>query len=374
MEEKQNSKDQKPEYWDQYNNLQRVKHNMIEYYLNAWFPILSSGYDRVVYFDTHAGRGKHFSGKYGSPLVALNTLIKHKLYKRLINQCEFVFTFIELDKYNLECLKKEIADLGRLSPKIIIDPLCGDCFKILKEIIEDLKSSDNQLAPSFVFVDPYGFKIPFSVLKELMDFQGVELFINIMWRWLGMGIKQGIENLNDNKEGFVESLNYIFGSDIWRNIDISSNFDEQAIQTAIMIKDIIGAKWGTFIRMLGDNQTTKYLLLHLTNHDKGRDVMKDCLWSIFPDGGFYVRQSENPLQEYLIEPEPDFSRLEKWIIEKLKKDPVYWTELIDALRPTIWKQSHLNKLLKQLKKENKIRSANEAMCFTMKANPLIQLK
>ena len=57
------SGDPRPGYWSEYSNLQRVKHALIHDYLNGWLPKLTlGGADRVVYLDTHAGRGMHLRG------------------------------------------------------------------------------------------------------------------------------------------------------------------------------------------------------------------------------------------------------------------------------------------------------------------------
>ena len=51
-----------------------LKHELIREYLKGWFPKMTlgtTGCRRLLYIDTHAGRGKHRSGQLGSPLVAL---------------------------------------------------------------------------------------------------------------------------------------------------------------------------------------------------------------------------------------------------------------------------------------------------------------
>jgi three-Cys-motif partner protein len=65
------SADTNPAYWTEYTNLQKVKHDLIRNYLGGWFPKLGFWAGRVVYFDTHAGRGAYTTGELGSPLVAL---------------------------------------------------------------------------------------------------------------------------------------------------------------------------------------------------------------------------------------------------------------------------------------------------------------
>lgn len=83
--------DPNPDYWDSYTNLQRVKHDLIRRYLGGWFAKLGSWSGRVLYVDTHAGRGRHMGGELGSPLVALKTLLTHSHRARLLGSCEFVF-------------------------------------------------------------------------------------------------------------------------------------------------------------------------------------------------------------------------------------------------------------------------------------------
>lgn len=84
--------DVNPAYWAEYSNLQKTKHDLIRCYLGGWFAKLGSWAGRVLYFDTHAGRGKHLSGELGSPLVALTTLLKHTARERLLQKCTFSFS------------------------------------------------------------------------------------------------------------------------------------------------------------------------------------------------------------------------------------------------------------------------------------------
>ena len=86
------------QYWDEYSNLQHTKHRIIREYLNGWFPKLGLWAGTILYLDTHAGRGKHSSGKEGSPLVALRSLLEHKAKKRILENSHVNFVFIERDE------------------------------------------------------------------------------------------------------------------------------------------------------------------------------------------------------------------------------------------------------------------------------------
>ena len=54
--------DPNPTYWEQYGPFQHVKHELIRCYLNGWYPKLGTWARRVLYVDTHAGRGRYESG------------------------------------------------------------------------------------------------------------------------------------------------------------------------------------------------------------------------------------------------------------------------------------------------------------------------
>jgi three-Cys-motif partner protein len=75
-----------------------------------------------------------------------------------------------------------------------------------------LRKDGKNMAPAFVFVDPYGFKVPAKVLADLMGAGRVELFINVIWRELDMAVQQRPEP----GEGMARTLDTIFGGDEWR--------------------------------------------------------------------------------------------------------------------------------------------------------------
>lgn len=325
-----NYQDQRPEYWEEYSNLQHVKHRLIREYLNGWFPKLTLGTwgaRRVIYVDTHAGRGKHLGGQLGSPLVALKTLLEHSSRARLLSKAEVRFFFIEHDEQNADALCKELEGYS-LPSNVFVNAEVGNCFEILDSIVSTAEQQCRELAPSFVFCDPYGFRVPGSILRRLMRFRRVELFVNIIWRPLDMAIAQA---RGGQTPAMAEMLDSIFDGDGWNGID-SSDVDERAEQCVRLLRIMTASRWATYIRMLGKSKRTGHFLLHLTNHPAGRDLMKESVWKVCPEGGFYARRTDNPKQQILITPEPDFRPLEDWLREKLASGPKYWKALDDELR------------------------------------------
>ncbi len=353
------------DYWDEYTNLQRVKHDIIRNYLNGWFPILGSISGKLVYFDTHAGKGRHRDGHLGSPLVALDTFSKHTSRDRILSKCEVSFIFIEKDAECKAALDKEISNLVDKPEKVSINTIAGDCFACLESLVDHFKKPGNRLAPSFFFIDPYGFKVPGKIISELMRFQRVELFINIIWRELDMAMRQPatMENTLDN----------VFGDTTWKEITQLPDIDERAEATAMHFQNLANAKWSTHIRMLGDNQRTRYFLLHLSNHDRGRDLMKECVWKSCPDGGYLARKGDKINQEILIQPEPNLIPLRKWIASTLAQRPHRWQELAELNRRELWLNKHLNSEIKWLLKHGELSATDYSGRLSAKANPLLSL-
>lgn len=175
----------RPQYWVEYSNLQKIKHDLIRSYLNGWFPKLSWA-GRVIYFDTHAGRGRHAAGQLGSPLVALDALLQHTARQRILSESEVLFYFIERDEENVRQLELELDRYTPLPAQIKCRPVLGDCFALLEEFVHLLRDTARSTSPAFFFIDPFGFKIPGRLLRELMSFPRVELFVNVIWRELDM--------------------------------------------------------------------------------------------------------------------------------------------------------------------------------------------
>lgn len=362
--------DANPDYWSEYSNLQHVKHAIVRNYLSGWFPKLTLGAfgaRRLLYIDTHAGRGKHLAGQLGSPLVALSSLLEHAARDQILGRAEVRYIFIERNQANLEALRQEVSQCA-VPSKVFIDTTDGDCFEIITDAINRLEQEGKRLAPGFIFLDPYGFKIPGQLLRRIMEFPKTELFVNVIWRELDMAIAQA---KSGSPPGMVSTLDSVFAGDKWRQIDADFS-DERAEQCAEMFQAISGADWGTHIRMM-DNNRIRYFLLHLTNHDAGRDLMKECIWKACPDGGFLASKSDNPAQRLLIEPEPDLTPLRRWINTQLASTPRRWGDLTSALRRELWLGKHLNESIREMRREGLLVADSFTGRFSQKSNPLLRL-
>lgn len=354
-------------YWRKPNNHQLVKHNLIRQYLSAWFPKLGYSNGRIQYFDTHAGRGKYDSGEPGSPIIAIQTLLRHSHVHRILAKCEVRYWFIEEDDENLSSLEQEVAALGTLPSKLVVQCYKGDSTDYLADLLHYMESNNAKLAPAFALIDPYSYQIPGDGIRRLMKHESVEIFVNVMWREHDMA---RINAASRPGGAFEKQMDGIFPGVDWKSeIDNSAHVDQRIQQTVELFGKLTNARWATHIRMLGENGATRYMLLHLTNHDDGRDIMKDCIWKVCPDGGFYARVYEEPT-EYLIRPDYDRKPIKKWIMSRLKDGDHEWKTLSAKLRGTIWRGPQLNKVLKELRDEKKIGYSGQV---GPAANPRIEI-
>jgi three-Cys-motif partner protein len=161
--------DPSPEYWREYSNLQRVKHDLIRAYFNGWFPKLGFWAGRILYVDTHAGRGSHVGGQLGSPLVVLDALQSHAARDKILTKSEIVFFFIERVPEYAQELQGELARYSELPSRVECNVVSGDCFEFLSSVIKSLRGPGGQSAPAFFFIDPYGFKVPGENAIKLME-------------------------------------------------------------------------------------------------------------------------------------------------------------------------------------------------------------
>lgn len=249
-----------------------------------------------------------------------------------------------------------------------IEAESGSSFEIIDGAIQSFVKDGKQLAPSFVFVDPYGFKLPGGLLRRLLSFPKVELFVNVIWRELDMAITLA---RGGKQPGMAEALNDVFDGDGWKKIDAPDEND-RAGQCAEVFRQMTGARWGTYIRMF-DKGRVRYFLLHLTKHEAGRDLMKECVWRACPFGGYYASKSDNPAQQLLIEPEPNLEPLSRWVAAKLADGPKRWQDLTNLLRDELWLEKHLNEVIRSMRKTGEITADGYLGTFAAKNNPRLSL-
>ena len=348
-------------YWSDYTGLQEAKHQLLRRYLDGWFPILTSVHGRVIYVDCHAGRGIHETGQQGSPILALQRLRDHQLRDRILDSTEVQFVFFENDLTNYEHLCTEIESLGELPSNITVDIFQEDYERSLRQLVDEMNQHNQSLAPSFAFVDPFGFTLSMELLNDLLAFPSCELLINFMYRYVDMAIHHPAQASN---------MDSLFGCQDWRELASIENPRERERETIALFSHQLKAEFVTHINMIGDNSVLKYVLLHASNHPRGRELMKESMWAVVPDGSFTAFERDTPDQLVLIEPDPSLEPLKNLLWENFTGKQVYMEEIYDWLLRELYLKKHVHQVLREYRNQGFVDFSGYEGTFAFSKNPL----
>jgi len=209
-----------------------AKHEILKYYLGAWFPILGTVYSRFLYIDGFAGPGEYIGGKDGSPIIALKVALQHKLKKKFQHPSkELVFIFIEKDEAKYQNLIRKLNEF-HLPGNFRISPYHASFEEVFEAIIAEIGEQNNRLAPSFVFIDPFGpTGFPMTLLSWLAKQPSTETLINFQYQSLNQWF---LKDISKHKR-----LTELYGNERWRRaLNISNprqreNYLRESYQEAL---------------------------------------------------------------------------------------------------------------------------------------------
>ena len=274
----------------------QAKHEILRYYLGAWFPILATAHRRLLYIDGFAGLGEYKDGEDGSPIIALKVARDHVLKSKLQRPgMELVFFFIELDEARFQNLERKLAEL-QLPSNFRVEKECDSFEHAFSSTLCEIEEQNKRLAPSFVFIDPFGpTGFPISLIRRLAQQRRSEVLITFNYldlnRWF-------ISDPNKHQH-----VNNLYGSNIWRkclDIPIVSQREECLRRTYHNVLQDLGWKVRPF-RMINKHNLTQYYLFFATSNWRGMLVMKQAMWRAAPTGDFQYSDLTNPQQARLFE-------------------------------------------------------------------------
>jgi three-Cys-motif partner protein len=339
-------RDDDPSKWDCPPHT-RAKHQMLGYYLDGWYPILSSWNGRILFLDGFAGRGRYNDGTEGSPLVALRRLLDHRQFPQMSKR-EFVFLFVEANEANAASLKAEIAALkiekAPWPDKVKVKVLNATFDSTATAIIEHLREQKRNLAPTFAFVDPFGYSgMPIDVLADLLDYPRTEVLVNFMVGHVQRFIKR------DGQERVMREL---FGLDV---NDILDGYDDQQDRVehlravyAKQLQERAKLEYVQSFGMINDTGNIGYYLFHGTRHRQGVKLMKAAMWKVDPGSG-NVFSDRLAGENVLFTATPDFGPLRDELLSQFAGRTVGAKEVEwHALLHTPYRETHVRPVLRPL--------------------------
>jgi three-Cys-motif partner protein len=321
-----------------------AKHEILRRYLGAWFPILGSKIPRIVYMDGFCGPGRYLGGEDGSPIIAL----KEALNQPALANSEVVFLFIDERADRINHLKTEISSL-KIPANFHIDPIINEFENTLTEILDGLQREGNQLAPTFAFIDPFGFKgAPFSLVKRLLANPRTEVFINVMIDY----VNRFAEHPSVVDRQHIKNL--LGASDTEINQVVNSQNRPLAFRQLYQDKLNEHAKFVRYFEMRDHRNKVIYYLFFASNHPLGHVKMKEAFWKVDSQSGFKFSDRTNPNQPVLFELDPSTD-----LAKELKKHFFGTTQKSEdvitfAENETAYTSSYAKKALIHLENNNEI--------------------
>jgi three-Cys-motif partner protein len=272
----------------------KAKHEILRRYLGAWFPILGSKIPRIVYIDGFCGPGRYKGGEDGSPIIALKEALKQPV---LVNS-EVIFLFIDERTDRIRHLESELS-LMKLPSNFQPYLRMNEFETTLIDILDDLQRGGHQLAPTFAFIDPFGFKgASFSLVKRLLSNPRTEVFINIMIDY----VNRFVEHPTPAARQHIKNL--LGASDVEINQVISSQDRILSFRQLYQEKLHQYARFVRYFEMRDHRDRVIYYLFFASNHLLGHVRMKEAFWKVDCQSGFKFSDRTNPDQLVLFELNP----------------------------------------------------------------------
>ena len=328
----------------------KAKHEILRRYLGGWLPIMAKWNGRLLLLDGFAGPGRYVGGEDGSPLIMLKAYLEHTQRDRIT--AELVYAFIEENRGRAEHLELEIAGLGKLPDNVLWQVVHGNFEEVFREQLEELQERKQRLAPTFAFIDPFGYTdAPLDLTKSILQFERCEVLIYLpiphINRWL-------------SKPDQEPGLTALFGTDGWKEaIDLTGSARKTLLHDLFrdQLKREGGVKYVRSFEIINRQGTSGYHLFFGTNHEAGLALMKTAMWKIDPVEGQTFRDSTDSEQLVLLgEGEPDPAPLERALREHFGEESfsIQDAELF-ALVETPYLGKHLRKpILKPLEEDDKL--------------------
>jgi three-Cys-motif partner protein len=210
---------------------------------------------------------------------------------------KLVFLFIDERPDRIAQLEQELATFS-LPLHFSVKAEAGVFHEKLAAILDDLEAQSSHIAPTFAFIDPFGFKgIPFDLVKRLLRHPRTEIFVTFMVD----PINRFIEHPNDQ---VVQHIIDVFGSSKVLGVARGPGDRVKALRMLYQRQLEQVAKFVRYFEMRDAKNRTIYYLFFATNHPLGHVKMKKAFWKVDSERGFQFSDATNPNQLVMFEMDP----------------------------------------------------------------------
>lgn len=297
-------------------NPTQAKHALLRRYVDAWLPIMSSFNQRLVLVEGFAGPGRYTDDEPGSPLILLEAFLEHGSRETI--RAELIYIFIEERLDRVEFLEAELSRL-ELPEQVNVNLVQGRYEEKLGELVDALGSDGKQLAPTFAFVDPFGYShASMNLTGRFLQFKRCEVLIFVP-----------LYNVNRfiTREGQEEAMTALFGSeDAWKEVfDLHEDDDRLDFLKKLFqrqLEEECELRYVRSFEIQTGGTNSGYFLFFGTNDLKGLQKMKEAMWHVDPQAGErFVDRTDNDQMVLLEEETVDTGPLEAALRKRFRTEP-----------------------------------------------------
>lgn len=246
----------------------KVKGQIVAKYFSAWAKIISNSTPKdIAYIDLYCGQGRYEDGTESTPLLVLKEAIKDpRIHDR------FISIFTDKEPEYIKRLQEEVDGLPEITvlkhkPQI-------KCLEISDQVVKIFK--ENHLLPSFIFIDPCGYKgLSLDLVNAAIKDWGCDCLFFFNYNRINAAIH------NNKVEDHVVG---IFGSERANNlqkllIGLSPYKREKRILESLenALKETHGKYVQSFCIKDDDKDRTSHYLIFVTKNFKGYELMKEIM-------------------------------------------------------------------------------------------------
>ena len=240
-----------------------VKTRIVTKYFGTWAGIISRN-EKMFYIDLFSGQGKFDDGKESTPIEVVKIISGNPDFKRKI-QCYFN----EGDETRCKKLKEYLSqfdDIKSFRYQPIIENNIIDATTV--------KKFSNWKAPSFVFLDPCGYKgLSLELISNFAKAWGTDIIIFFNYNAINRSVSY---------ESFEPVMKDLFGEEHYQNIQNRLKGEEEREYVILdeMIKALngVGLKYVLpFSFKFSNMNRTSHYILFATKNILGSSKMKEIM-------------------------------------------------------------------------------------------------
>jgi three-Cys-motif partner protein len=189
------------------------------------------------------------------------------------------FVFVEKEKARADSLRKVLAKkFPRLPKNFKCEVFQGEFEGVIRGIIADMEAKGQVLAPTFTFVDPFGYAgFPLELIDGLLRPSASEVLITFM----ASRLRRFLDEFHE------PAIDELFGSTDWREARKLSG--DRRVQFLLKLytrrlAEATAAKYVMTFEMVGRDSNPIYWLVFATKHPRGCEVMKEAMWKVDSSG------------------------------------------------------------------------------------------